>query len=51
MSCCGSEISEEPNGECPDCGGDTFDGESVYICYYSPLDCETCGAQPCDGSC
>ncbi len=39
------------NGECPDCGEPTVDGEAAYGCTYSPKVCETCGARPCDGSC
>lgn len=42
----------ESNGECPDCGCETWDGVSVYpACSYSPVICKTCGDQPCDQSC
>ena len=39
------------NGECPDCGCPTVDGEAQYGCAYSPVICETCGDAPCDESC
>lgn len=42
---------EEINGECPDCGADTVDGDAYEKCCYSPKTCETCGRKPCDGSC
>jgi hypothetical protein len=52
MTCWGRpEECPEPNGECPDCGEPTYDGEAVYTCVYSPQTCETCGARPCDRSC
>lgn len=41
----------EVNGECPDCGQPTVNGESQYGCYYSEVECETCGSRPCNGSC
>jgi hypothetical protein len=42
----------EPNGECPDCGSPTVDGESIFICGYSRDEpCETCGCAGCDESC
>lgn len=41
----------EPNGECPECGEPTVDGESAYGCFYSPVVCKTCGSKPCDESC
>lgn len=42
---------EEVNGICPDCGGETIDGYAPYGYNYSPIECETCGDAPCDGSC
>ena len=52
MSCCGSfELEEKPDGECPECGMDTFEGQSTEGCSYSPTECEKCGYSPCDGSC
>ena len=41
----------EPNGECPDCGEPTTDGDATTGCIWSPETCETCGARPCDESC
>jgi len=41
----------EPDGECPECGRLTLQGEAMTSCWYSPADCNKCGAQPCDGSC
>lgn len=40
-------------GECQECEGDiNKDGLTVYDgCSYSPVDCKTCGFQPCDLSC
>lgn len=43
--------ADEVNGVCPDCGVETVDGKAAYGCPYSPVACETCGHQPCDGSC
>lgn len=53
MSCCdGTDFREEEiNGECPDCGNPTVDGEAFECCHYSSTECETCGWAPCDGSC
>lgn len=42
---------EEIDGECPDCGGPTVEGGSAYGCNWSPVECDTCGWAPCDGSC
>lgn len=42
---------EEVNGECPECGGDTVDGDALEKCGYSPCDCEVCDSHTCDGSC
>ena len=39
------------NGICLDCGRATLDGECICGCCYSPVECKTCGAAPCDGSC
>jgi hypothetical protein len=41
----------EVNGECPECGMPTVDGDAAYGCFYSPIDCETCGSALCDDSC
>ena len=43
---------EEVEGKCPECGRPIGgDGECVYGCRYSPVECKCCGARPCDGSC
>lgn len=44
------------NGEavvyCPDCEFPVDeDGDAVSGCCHSPINCETCGSSPCDGSC
>jgi hypothetical protein len=51
--CCDgwSSLESEVNGVCHDCGWPTVDGEAASGCNYSPVDCETCGHRPCDGSC
>lgn len=42
----------EPDGICPDCGTETYQGESIFpSCCYSPVICKTCNDQPCDESC
>lgn len=58
MSCFGGveytreEIESLTKNQCEDCGDDVDeDGNSFYICSYSPLSCETCGSRPCDQSC
>lgn len=51
MSCCDEYNLGEPDGECPDCGTPTVEGEAAVGCGYSPVECETCGFQPCDLSC
>lgn len=53
MGCCSSSgySESEINGECPDCGAPTVDGDAYERCGYSPVICETCGNAPCDGSC
>lgn len=45
------EDGDEPDGECPDCGGPTLEGSAMEGCNYSPRQCETCGDSPCDQSC
>lgn len=42
---------EDINGECPECGTPTVDGQAAVGCYYSPVECKLCGWKPCDGSC
>ena len=42
---------EKADGICPDCGRATFNGGCICGCCYSPVECKTCGAAPCDGSC
>lgn len=44
---------KEVTGVCPQCEGDiNQDGQTVEDgCGYSPIECETCGFQPCDLSC
>ena len=51
--CCASSgyKEEEINGECPDCGNETVDGDAYECCSYSPAECETCDWSPCDLSC
>lgn len=44
-------VESQINGECPDCGEPTVDGDAYENCWYSPTDCETCGNSPCDDSC
>ena len=42
------------NGECPDCGEPTVDGDAFYYCGYEPQDdddCHTCGTKYCTGYC
>jgi hypothetical protein len=39
------------NGECPDCGAPTVDGQAAYGCNWSPCDCKTCDSHACDLSC
>lgn len=46
----GSDL--EAVSECPECGMPVdIDGDSTEVCNYSPVECETCGWSPCDGSC
>ena len=51
--CCDPENDESTVvGECVDCGGPIdCNGDSTDVCSYSPCECETCGASPCDESC
>lgn len=53
--CCDPIIVEdkEVTGTCPECDNDiNKEGQTVYDgCSYSPVQCETCGDQPCDWSC
>ncbi len=51
--CCSSSgyNYSEINGECPDCGEPTIDGDAYVNCSYSPTQCDTCGYSPCDESC
>lgn len=51
MCCIPTGAEGEPNGKCPDCGFETVDGETIEACACSPVECETCGRAPCDGSC
>jgi hypothetical protein len=41
----------EIDGECPDCGEPTVDGDAFRSCSYSPVECERCNWRPCDQSC
>jgi hypothetical protein len=52
-SCCEPSCGEllDVNGVCPECGTPTVDGQAVTGCSYSPVCCEVCGHQGCDGSC
>ena len=53
MSCCEPSGYEENeiNGNCPDCGTETVDGDAYERCHYSQCICKTCGWAPCDESC
>ena len=54
IMCCAAkewDKDQKPDGVCPDCDQPTVDGESFEGCYYGPVECETCGWKPCDGSC
>ena len=53
MSCCDGwhYDDNEVDGECPDCGCPTVDGQAQEGCNYSPVECKTCGWAPCDLSC
>lgn len=42
----------KPRGQCRECGEDVDeDGDAIDGCTYSPVVCDTCHHQPCDGSC
>lgn len=50
--CCECDCTlEDIDGICPDCGRATSGGDVICKCSYSPIECKTCGARPCDGSC
>jgi len=53
MCCAAKEwpIDLSPDGECPECGAETYEGEAWYVCAYSPSECDLCGWAPCDSSC
>lgn len=52
MCCDGTGYSRsEIDGECPDCGSETVEGDAYEQCGFSPTECETCGSAPCDQSC
>jgi hypothetical protein len=53
MGCCDNcNEGSIPVDVCPECGNPVDeDGDSTMICSYSPVECETCGWAPCDGSC
>ena len=55
MGCCSPYDpykDEDVKGYCPDCGTPVDeDGDALEGCTYSPVDCKTCGWQPCDLSC
>jgi len=52
MCCAATDFKEkEINGECPDCGEPTVNWNAYEKCSWSPVECETCGWAPCDGSC
>lgn len=44
-------LMDEINGECPNCGEPTVDGNAYEKCTYSPIECDVCGWAPCDDSC
>lgn len=52
MSCCDGWDNGPAVGECPDCGEPADeDGYAVEGCLHSPIQCNTCGAAPCDQYC
>ena len=55
MSCCDINEADDKEvvGICPECEGDiNQDGYTVEdSCGYSPVECKTCGYQPCNQSC
>lgn len=51
-TCWGGYEQVRTNGECPECGSPTLNGDAAYIdCVWSPESCGTCGQCECDGSC
>ncbi|MDQ0996930.1 hypothetical protein QFZ34_002112 [Phyllobacterium ifriqiyense] len=57
MCCCaiweGTREALEKFPICEDCQGAHVDegGNALEGCGYSPVECNTCGWRPCDGSC
>ena len=52
MCCAGTDYNpSEIDGECPDCGEETVDGDAYYVCGYSEVICDTCGSAPCNDAC
>lgn len=51
--CCDGWSSEddEVNGECPECGMPTVDGDAACGCNWSSISCDVCGHRACDGAC
>jgi uncharacterized protein (DUF983 family) len=51
--CCSPSgyLMDEINGECPNCGEPTVDGDAYENCTYSRRECDVCGWSPCDDSC
>ena len=51
MECCDGWDSVAV-GVCPACGEPVdADGDAASGCNYSPVQCDVCGARPCDDSC
>jgi hypothetical protein len=46
-----AEDSPPADGECPECGDATFEGDAVEGCFYGRDTCDVCGGSPCDGGC
>jgi hypothetical protein len=46
-----SDFEANANGNCPDCGTPTIDGDAYSCCYYGAVECTSCGHAICDGSC
>ena len=52
MCCDGWYYPDSKVGQCPACDGDVnSDGDATQGCNYSPIQCDLCGARPCDDSC
>jgi len=53
LECCdGWNYFDSKVGQCPSCDGDVdADGDATQGCNYSPIQCDLCGARPCDDSC